>query len=185
MEVGADAELAEFVEDAFPGTSLDVSASNGAFEIEVRQHGLLRPLHTGELSDGTLRYLLLIAALLTPRPPPLMVFNEPETSLHPDLIPPLGRLLARAATRSQILVISHSQELVAALAGVALAVPLSKADRGSAPMSEPGCCTHEDRASRLGPEQGSRRRDRISGKPVDLPAVEQVENLQLEGNRWK
>jgi predicted ATPase len=127
MEVGADDELADAVEDAFPGTSIDVSVSNAAFGIEVRQHGLLRPLHTAELSDGTLRYLLLIAALLTPRPPPLMVFNEPETSLHPDLIPPLGRLLVRAAARSQILVISHSQDLVSALIEAdAVSVPLAK-----------------------------------------------------------
>ncbi|WP_428374375.1 AAA family ATPase [Lichenicoccus sp.] len=127
MEVGADADLADAVEDAFPGTSIDVSVGHGAFEIEIRQHGLLRPLHTAELSDGTLRYLLLIAALLTPRPPPLMVFNEPETSLHPDLVLPLARLLVRAATRSQILVISHSQDLVSALVeGDAVAVALAK-----------------------------------------------------------
>jgi len=61
----------------------------------MKQHGLLRPLEATELSDGTLRYLLWIAALLTPRPPALMVLNEPETSLHPDLLAPLGRLIAR------------------------------------------------------------------------------------------
>ncbi|KRP58087.1 hypothetical protein TU79_21505 [Pseudomonas trivialis] len=42
------------------------------------------------MSDGTLRYLLLIAALLTPRPPSMMALNEPETSLHPDLLPALA-----------------------------------------------------------------------------------------------
>ncbi len=116
MEVGAEDELAEAVEDAFPGSTLAVPDSDGAFEIEIRQRGLLRPLRAAELSDGTLRYLLLIAALLTPRPPPLMVFNEPETSLHPDLIRPLGRLLVGAAARSQILVVSHARDLVATLA---------------------------------------------------------------------
>ena len=127
MEVGADDELAEAVADGFPGTTLGVSVNDGAFEIEVRQRGLLRPLRAAELSDGTLRYLLLVAALLTPRPPPLMVFNEPETSLHRDLIPPLGRLLARAAARSQVLVISHARELVSALAGAgAVVVELQK-----------------------------------------------------------
>ena len=60
----------------------------------MRQHGLLRPLKAAELSDGTLRYLLWVAALLTPRPPGLLVLNEPETSLHPDLLPALGRLIA-------------------------------------------------------------------------------------------
>lgn len=68
-----------------------------------------------ELSDGTLRYLLLAAALLTPRPPALMVLNEPETSLHPDLLPALGRLIAQAAQRSQVLVVSHAARLIATL----------------------------------------------------------------------
>ncbi len=127
MEVGAEDELASSVEDAFPGSTLDISMSGGEFGIEVRQQGLLRPLRTAELSDGTLRYLLLIAALLTPRPPPLMVFNEPETSLHPDLIPALARLLVRAAGRSQVLVISHAGNLVSALAQAdAVLVPLCK-----------------------------------------------------------
>ena len=71
-----------------------------------------------ELSDGTLRYLLLIAALLSPRPPSLMILNEPETSLHPDLLPPLARLIAQAAQRSQIVVVSHAVGLVSALAAM-------------------------------------------------------------------
>jgi len=62
-----------------------------------------------------LRYLLWIAALLTPRPPALMVLNEPETSLHPDLLPPLARLIAQAAERSQIIVVTHAAQLIAAL----------------------------------------------------------------------
>ena len=53
---------------------------------------MLPPLKAAELSDGTLRYVLLVAALLTPRPPGLLVLNEPETSLHPDLLPALARL---------------------------------------------------------------------------------------------
>jgi predicted ATPase len=81
----------------------------------MRQHGLLRPLKGAELSDGTLRYLLLVAALLTPRPPALLVLNEPETSLHPDLLPALARLIARAALHSQVLVVSHAARLIAAL----------------------------------------------------------------------
>jgi len=54
-------------------------------------HGLLRSLKAAELSDGTLRYFLLISALLSPRPPTLMILNEPETSLHQDLLAPLAR----------------------------------------------------------------------------------------------
>src|SRR4051794_35203835 len=56
---------------------------DGGHLLRPHQHGLLRPLSGAELSDGTLRYLLWVAALLTPRPPALLVLNEPETSLHP------------------------------------------------------------------------------------------------------
>ena len=76
---------------------------------------MLRPLSAAELSDGTLRYLLLVAALLTPRPPSLMVLNEPETSLHPDLLPALGRLIIAASKQTQVWVVSHASRLIAAL----------------------------------------------------------------------
>jgi predicted ATPase len=62
-----------------------------------------------------LRYLLLVAALLTPRPPSLMVLNEPETSLHPDLLPALARLIIRASANCQVWVVSHASRLIAAL----------------------------------------------------------------------
>jgi predicted ATPase len=81
----------------------------------MRQHGLLRPLKAAELSDGTLRYLLWVAALLTPRAPGLLVLNEPETSLHSDLLPALGRLIARASESSQVVVVSHASPLIKAL----------------------------------------------------------------------
>ena len=115
LEIGADDALDAAITDAFPGGSINVNDEDGTFELEMRQHGLLRPLRTAELSDGTLRYLLLVAALLTPRPPELMILNEPETSLHPDLLAPLARLIAQASARSQTLVVSHSEQLVSAL----------------------------------------------------------------------
>lgn len=115
QEIGIEGELEAAVGDAFPGAALEVAVSDGYFEVEMRQQGLLRSLGTAELSDGTLRYLLLVAALLSPRPPMLMILNEPETSLHPDLLPPLARLVAKAAQRSQVVVVSHAQSLVDAL----------------------------------------------------------------------
>jgi len=115
VEIGDAQALADSVGDAFPGASVSVSHHDGRFEVEMRQHGLLRPLKAAELSDGTLRYLLWIAALLTPRPPQLLVLNEPETSLHPELLPALGRLIGRAAEHSQIIVVSHAARLIAAL----------------------------------------------------------------------
>jgi len=115
LEIGDPEALAEAVDDAFPKSSIEVLNLEGRFEIAMHQHGLLRPLRAAELSDGTLRYLLWIAALLTPRPPELLVLNEPETSLHPDLLPPLGRLIASAAERSQVLVVTHAAKLIEAL----------------------------------------------------------------------
>ncbi len=103
------------VADAFDGAILEVTAEGGRFDVALHQPGMLRPLSSAELSDGTLRYLLLVAALLTVDPPPLLVLNEPETSLHPDLLPPLARLIRAAAERSQVMVVSHSARLVAEL----------------------------------------------------------------------
>ncbi|MEX3960027.1 AAA family ATPase [Trinickia sp. EG282A] len=114
-EIGDGAALDASIDDAFPGARIGVTNHEGRFEITMRQHGLLRELRGAELSDGTLRYLLLVAALLTPRPPTLLVLNEPETSLHPDLLPALARLIAQASVRSQVLVVSHATRLVAAL----------------------------------------------------------------------
>jgi predicted ATPase len=103
------------VDDAFPASQLVISANSGRYALQMKQHGLLRALDAAELSDGTLRYILWIAALLTTRPPALMVLNEPETSLHPSLLAPLSRLIARAATKSQVIIVTHAPLLIAAL----------------------------------------------------------------------
>lgn len=115
-EIGDGGALDDAVEDAFPGSMLSIDcAHDRRFLLQFHQPGLLRALSAAEISDGTLRYLLLLAALLTPRPPALMVLNEPETSLHPDLLPALARLIDRAARETQVWVVSHSARLVAAL----------------------------------------------------------------------
>lgn len=113
VEVGDRDALAHAVADAFDGATLAVG---GQFEVMMQQYGLLRPLAASELSDGTLRYILLAAALLSPRPPELMILNEPEASLHPDLLAPLARLLVAASERCQLIVVSHARPLVEALA---------------------------------------------------------------------
>jgi predicted ATPase len=114
-EIGDGAALDAAIGDAFPGARVEIVNHEGHFEVALRQEGLLRPLRGAELSDGTLRYLLLAAALLSPRPPGLLVLDEPETSLHPDLLPSLARLIARASGYSQVIVVSHAARLVAAL----------------------------------------------------------------------
>ena len=116
IEIGDAQALHAAISDAFPGARVNIDPLPGArFAIEFHQQGLLRPLSAAELSDGTLRYLLLIAALLTPRPPSLMVLNEPETSLHPDLLPALARLIIRVSQHCQVWVVSHARRLIAAL----------------------------------------------------------------------
>lgn len=115
LEIGDPGGFQDAIDDAFPGSSVEIIEDRGRFELLMRQRGLLRPLSAGELSDGTLRYLLLVAALMTPRPPALMVLNEPETSLHPSLLAPLSRLILHACRRSQVIVVSHADELVASL----------------------------------------------------------------------
>lgn len=115
IEIGQERALHQAVADAFPGSELAVVSDNGRFDVRLRGPGLLRPLSTAELSDGTLRYLLLLAALLSPRPPSLLVLNEPETSLHPELLPALARLIGKAGEYSQVVVVTHSAPLVAAL----------------------------------------------------------------------
>ncbi|WFC61330.1 ATP-binding protein [Pseudomonas sp. REST10] len=115
-EIGDPAALDAAIDDAFPGSRLRIDLqAGGRFVVELHQEGLLRPLGAAELSDGTLRYLLLVAALLTPRPPSLMVLNEPETSLHPDLLPALGRLIIAASRQTQVWVVSHASRLIATL----------------------------------------------------------------------
>ncbi len=115
-EIGDPDALQQAVSDAFPGARLNIEPlQGGRFAIEFYQEGLLRPLSAAELSDGTLRYLLLVAALLTPRPPTMMVLNEPETSLHPDLLPALARLIIKASQQCQVWVVSHASRLIAAL----------------------------------------------------------------------
>jgi predicted ATPase len=115
-EIGPGSELDSAVAAAFPGSSVAIAqADDGRLSVQFSQHGLLRPLSVAELSDGTLRYLLWIAALLSPRPPGLLVLNEPETSLHPDLLPALGQLIASAATRTQVIAVSHSAALIDAI----------------------------------------------------------------------
>jgi predicted ATPase len=114
-EIGDKEGLQAAIADAFPGCRLGVDISQPIFRLQLHQPGLLRPLEAAELSDGTLRYVLLAAALFSPRLPPLLVLNEPENSLHPDLLAPLARLITAAAERTQVWVVAHAEALIQAL----------------------------------------------------------------------
>jgi predicted ATPase len=109
------AELYRAVDDAFPGARLvvpspDRAASFGLIQAEYPK----RVFEANELSDGTLRYLALCGALLGYRLPGFIALNEPEASLHPDLLEPLARLIVSAAERTQVWVVTHSERLAQA-----------------------------------------------------------------------
>src|SRR5260370_1406959 len=70
------------------------------------------------LSDGTLRFLSLLTVLCDPDPAPLICLEEPELGLHPDIIRTIGELLVEASTRTQLIVTTHSSELISALGEV-------------------------------------------------------------------
>ena len=87
---------------------------SGYVEINIEEEdGRLIP--AVRLSDGTLRYLSLLAVLCHPEPPPLVCIEEPELGLHPDIIPTIANLLIDASKRTQLIVTTHSAELVSAL----------------------------------------------------------------------
>ena len=123
FEIGDGPALGVAIETAFPGTRLEVTGG-AVVTLSLHQPGLLRPLGLAELSDGTLQVLMPAAALLSPRPPALLVLNEPETSLHHSLIPALASLIRQAARTSQVNVVSHDGALVGELAAEEEAVLL-------------------------------------------------------------
>jgi predicted ATPase len=109
---GDTVDLDRAVADAFGGARLSVPEPE-----EFAAYGLVFPqfpqrvFQPRELSDGQIRFLALAAALLSYRTPPLIALNEPEASLHPDMLPPLAEMIARAAQSSQLWIVTHSERL--------------------------------------------------------------------------
>ena len=104
------------LQDFYPAVKdILVVVIGGTVQIFFREEGLNQNVPATRLSDGTLRYLCLLVALSNPVPPPVICIEEPETGLHPDVIPKLAKLLVEASKRSQIIVTTHSDILVDAL----------------------------------------------------------------------
>ena len=94
-------------------TDLDVSLEGGTVQVFAQEGNIAVP--ATRLSDGTLRFLCLLAILCHPNPPPLVCIEEPELGLHPDILPILGDLMREASDRCQLIVTTHSDVLVDAL----------------------------------------------------------------------
>ena len=94
-------------------TDFGVIVQGGTVQVFLEESGITVP--AARLSDGTLRYLCLLAILCHDDPPPLVCLEEPELGLHPDIMPTLAALLREASTRCQLIVTTHSDVLVDAL----------------------------------------------------------------------
>ena len=92
-----------------------VNTRMGLGQLYFHEKGLQHPIPAARLSDGTLRFLSLLAILSNPQPPPVICIEEPEIGLHPDIISAVAKLLVEASSRSQIFVTTHSDVLVDAL----------------------------------------------------------------------
>lgn len=101
----------EVINDAFPGATLSSTSERGRAHVSLNFPDRARPFTANELSDGALRYLALVGALCGYRLPGMIALNEPESSLHPDLVPPLAALIARAARRTRVWIVTHSELL--------------------------------------------------------------------------
>ncbi|MGB6687788.1 MAG: AAA family ATPase [Terracidiphilus sp.] len=87
----------------------------GTVQFYLHENGLKQPIPATRLSDGTIRFMAILAQLLSPTPPPLICIEEPELGLHPDAIALLASLFQEASARTQLIVTTHSDALVSAL----------------------------------------------------------------------
>ena len=102
-------QLGRFYE-TYESLGVDIFANTA--QLWIREKGLNNPVPAARLSDGTLRFLALLSILCHPNPPPLVCIEEPELGLHPDVIHQVAKLLIEASQRTQIIVTTHSSELI-------------------------------------------------------------------------
>ena len=94
---------------------MSTSISGGTVQFYLHESGFHTPIPATRLSDGTIRFIALLATLLAPEPPSLVCIEEPELGLHPDAVALLADLLVEASQRMQLVVTTHSDALVSAL----------------------------------------------------------------------
>lgn len=112
-----------------PIEDITVKVYGGTAQVFLHEKGFGQPIPATRLSDGTLRFLCLLAILCHPEPPPVVCLEEPELGMHPDVMPILAELLLQAAERTQLFVTTHSADLVSELTHVPEAVVVC--ERGS------------------------------------------------------
>ena len=158
-------ELLESLRKLFDGIDdFGISVEGGTALLFLEEAGG-RVIPATRLSDGTLRYLCLLAILHHPEPPPLIAIEEPELGLHPDILPHIAELLVRASERTQLVVTTHSRQLVDALSDHPSSVVVCSKENG------------ESRFERLDADALSAWLDRYSLGDLWSKG-------ELGGNRW-
>lgn len=111
MNINAHKKLIEALRAVYEGIEdVHVRIEGGTAQVFlIEEHGVIPATR---LSDGTLRYLAILTLLCDPTPPPLIVLEEPELGLHPDMLPTLAHLLVDASTRTQLIITTHAPSLV-------------------------------------------------------------------------
>ena len=150
--------------DGIEGFYVEVGEGRGKLFVEESGGGV-RYIPASRLSDGTLRYMMLAAILLDPEPPPLVVIEEPELGLHPDVVLGIGEMLIQASERTQLVVTTHSRVLINALEDHVSSVVVCEKQDG------------ESRFERLDPEYLSIWLDKYSLGYLWSTG-------EIRGNRW-
>ncbi len=124
-------KLKQFHEDF---RDISTRIHGGTVQIFMHENGLNQPIPATRLSDGTLRYLCLLAILCHPSPPLLVCIEEPELGLHPDILPTVADLLIEASSRMQLIVTTQSDILVDALTETPEVILICEKQAGSTIM---------------------------------------------------
>lgn len=116
IELSGEARVEALLKTFFPEFErLRVGIRAGTAELRWFESGFKASIPAARLSDGTLRFVALLAMLLSPSPPPLLCIDEPELGLHPDAVALLADVLVEASARTQLIITTHSASLVSAL----------------------------------------------------------------------
>ena len=127
-------EMIRYLRDLYEGVDdFDTIIEGGSVQVFFTEGRLSIP--ATRLSDGTLRYLSLLAVLCDPSPPPLICIEEPELGLHPDILPKIADLLVEASHRTQLIVTTHSDILVDAMTERPEAVVVCEKHEGQTQMT--------------------------------------------------
>jgi len=105
-------------------------------QLRLRWKSLKREVSAIDISDGTLRFLFLLTVLASPTPAPLIAIDEPETGLHPSMLPIIAEYAAEASTRVQVILTTHSPQLLDAFTEIRPTTTVAKWENGETRLTQ-------------------------------------------------